>query len=110
MGELLRENSYLVAAIADLFRQARGAGPWSTANLPGQDAEWAYKALALADENRRTPSAALPSEPTACACAKCGPIPDVDEAGCCPKCGCASTMMTGRTPASTGKAGEGERG
>lgn len=60
-GRLLREHPELVALVANVLRQARGAGPWSTANLPGQDVEPAYRVVDAID---RYLAASQPSQPS----------------------------------------------
>jgi hypothetical protein len=45
----LRDQANLIVALADVIREARGAGPWSTDNLPGKDQERARFALTIVD-------------------------------------------------------------
>jgi hypothetical protein len=48
-GPLLRNDANMIVAVADKFREARGDAPWSTANLPGKDTEFARFVLTMID-------------------------------------------------------------
>lgn len=48
-AKLLRNDANMIVAVADKFREARGAGPWSNDNLPGKDTEFARFVLTMVD-------------------------------------------------------------